>query len=219
MASPPPNNAEAVDWPDNGRPRVLVVGGRPIERDGLAALLSRDGLCVGAVATARAACDVLALDRVGACVLDTRAGFGALDRVREAWPDGPVVLIVTDASAAHDALAKGALGAVRWDDPTAAVGDAVRAALAGEGFIADALVRELASALRRNKARPLSSRERDVLALYGAGLDRRQIAESLSLSLETVATHRKKLLAKLGLRSTTDLVRYAERHGFSPSEP
>lgn len=86
-----------------------------------------------------------------------------------------------------------------------------------------------AAALDRNSARmmlmqdaltfiaPLSSREREVIALLASGKSNREIAGLLSISVRTVETHRAKIMLKLGLRSLSDLVRYALRNQLVPS--
>ena len=52
------------------------------------------------------------------------------------------------------------------------------------------------------------------LRLIAAGYTNRQIADSLTLSVRTVESHRANLMDKLGLRSRVELVRYAAKHGF-----
>ncbi|RLC96983.1 MAG: DNA-binding response regulator [Chloroflexi bacterium] len=60
----------------------------------------------------------------------------------------------------------------------------------------------------------LTSREREVFQLAAEGYTTAQIAEMLSISQRTAQTHRTNLMQKLGLRSQTELVRYAVRHGI-----
>ncbi|MDP3879284.1 MAG: response regulator transcription factor [Dehalococcoidales bacterium] len=60
----------------------------------------------------------------------------------------------------------------------------------------------------------LTSREREVLKLIAEGHTNQEIADLLVLSITTVQTHRAHIMAKLGLRSPTELVKYALRHGF-----
>jgi DNA-binding NarL/FixJ family response regulator len=60
----------------------------------------------------------------------------------------------------------------------------------------------------------LTPREREILQLAAEGIARKDIAKRLSISVRTVETHRIHILHKLGLRSQTDLVRYAIRQGL-----
>jgi DNA-binding CsgD family transcriptional regulator len=65
--------------------------------------------------------------------------------------------------------------------------------------------------LSDNGNRKLTAREVQVLALVGEGKTSKQVAQSLNLSVETVANHRKHICRKLGLHSTAELVAYAVR--------
>jgi two-component system, NarL family, invasion response regulator UvrY len=58
----------------------------------------------------------------------------------------------------------------------------------------------------------LSDRELQILRSLAAGLTPTTIAGSLNLSVKTVSTYRGRLLNKLGLNSTADLIRYALQH-------
>jgi len=60
----------------------------------------------------------------------------------------------------------------------------------------------------------LSDREVQVLALYVRGLDRQEIAEQLHISQKTVTTYRARLLQKLDVRNTVEMVRYAVDEGL-----
>jgi len=59
---------------------------------------------------------------------------------------------------------------------------------------------------------PLSSREREVIALLASGKSNREIARMLTISVRTVESHRAKIMLKLNLESLSDLVRYALRN-------
>jgi DNA-binding NarL/FixJ family response regulator len=65
----------------------------------------------------------------------------------------------------------------------------------------------------------LTPRERAIVALVGEPLNDDEIARRLGISVETVAKHRLTVLKKLDLSSTTDLVRYARKHGFTLVAP
>ena len=67
----------------------------------------------------------------------------------------------------------------------------------------------------RGAAEGLSSREFDVLCLMGSGLNGRGVATALGLSPKTVSTYRSRILAKLDLGSSAEIVRYAVEHGFT----
>jgi DNA-binding NarL/FixJ family response regulator len=60
--------------------------------------------------------------------------------------------------------------------------------------------------------KPLTTREREIFYLLACGLPNRSIARQHSLNPKTVQTHRAKMLKKLGLKSTAELVRFALKH-------
>ncbi len=64
----------------------------------------------------------------------------------------------------------------------------------------------------------LTNREREILQLAVEGHSNRTIGERLSISPRTVETHRANLMRKLGLKTQTDLIRFALRRGFLPLE-
>jgi DNA-binding NarL/FixJ family response regulator len=68
--------------------------------------------------------------------------------------------------------------------------------------------------MQMNDERQLTERETEVLRLFAEGKSYKEIADQLNISTRTVETHKKHLHEKLGLTSTTDLVKYAIRHGL-----
>lgn len=62
----------------------------------------------------------------------------------------------------------------------------------------------------------LSVRELEVLSMCGKGLTVSQIAKRLQLSVKTVSTYRTRVLAKLCLETTADLIHYAVEHKLGP---
>ena len=90
--------------------------------------------------------------------------------------------------------------------------------IAGDPRLGDLLMRA-----RRDGATPgdeiLSAREREVLQLIAEGAPRREIAETLSISVRTVDSHQTHIMAKLAARSRADLIRYALERGYVGTEP
>jgi two-component system, NarL family, invasion response regulator UvrY len=86
----------------------------------------------------------------------------------------------------------------------------------GGTYVSPSFAEHLAAALggrlpvARHEA--LSDREHEVLRLIGAGRTGGEIAAELALSAKTVSTYRTRILRKLGLRTSADLIRYALQH-------
>jgi DNA-binding NarL/FixJ family response regulator len=95
---------------------------------------------------------------------------------------------------------------------------AVRALMRGEGYLSPAVSDVVLTDYRRHVTNPidlLTSREREVLQLIAEGKTNKEIATSLSLSVYTVDAHRGRIMEKLNLHSTPDLVRFAIRNGVT----
>src|SRR5712692_928164 len=97
---------------------------------------------------------------------------------------------------------------------------AVRRIVQGGMYVSPTLTEQLAAALDAGRApiphEALSDREDEVLRLIGAGKAVREIAAVLSLSPKTVSTYRTRILEKLGLRTSAELIRYALQHQLMP---
>jgi DNA-binding CsgD family transcriptional regulator len=61
----------------------------------------------------------------------------------------------------------------------------------------------------------LAPREAEIVALIGAGLQVKQVAAELGISVSSVNTYRKRIFRKMGLSSNAALIRYALRHGLA----
>ena len=93
---------------------------------------------------------------------------------------------------------------------------AIKQVLTGRRYVTDSLGERMAGSLSKNPTRPghhtLSEREFEVLVLLAQGQSVKNIAESLTLSIKTVSTYRARLLDKLQLTTTGELIRYALDH-------
>lgn len=65
------------------------------------------------------------------------------------------------------------------------------------------------------RAFPLTEREKTVVAMIGAGMQIKEIATNLGISLFTAQTHRRNLMRKLGIHSSTQLTKFALENGFT----
>jgi DNA-binding NarL/FixJ family response regulator len=93
---------------------------------------------------------------------------------------------------------------------------AVNQVLTGRMYVTPSLGEYMAGSLGKNSTRPghhtLSEREFEVFLLLAQGQSVRNIAQSLTLSIKTVSTYRTRLLDKLQLTTTAELIRYALDH-------
>jgi NarL family two-component system response regulator LiaR len=99
---------------------------------------------------------------------------------------------------------------------------AIRDAAAGTASLSPELLTQLTRALRRppplDPLQPLSPRERDVLRLIARGHSNRQIARDLVIGEQTVKTHVRSILTKLGLQDRVQAAIFALRHQADSGE-
>src|SRR4030095_5013511 len=81
--------------------------------------------------------------------------------------------------------------------------------------VADLLVMHLGDTCEKGLHEKLSDREFQILSLFGEGKTVKQIAATLSLSVPTVSTYRARILNKMEMKSTAELVRYAIQNRLS----
>ena len=163
--------------------------------------------------------DVLLLD----LAMPGLNGLEVLRQVTKYCPKTRVVVLSMHASEAYvlEALRNGAAAYVLKGSDGSEVLEAMRAVLDGRRYLSPPLS-QLAMQVYLEKAEKaashcydaLTTREREVLQLSAEGYSNSNIAARLFISRRTVETHRANLFYKLGLRTQTDLVRYALRRGI-----
>jgi two-component system invasion response regulator UvrY len=117
----------------------------------------------------------------------------------------------------YQALRCGADGFITKDAPVDQILLAVRKILQGGRFVSPALGEVLASALSSGVgggAESLSEREFQILRLITSGKTPTEIAEDLGLSVKTISTYRTRILEKLHLRTTAEMIRFGIRHNL-----
>ncbi|MBK8945987.1 MAG: response regulator transcription factor [Ignavibacteriae bacterium] len=109
------------------------------------------------------------------------------------------------------ALKSGASGYISKDSDPDQILEAIRKIYSGRKFISPELSEQLLFSMDSNKPlhEYLSDREFQILHLIAKGKTQTNIAEELSLSVSTVNTYRARILDKLNLKTTSDLIHYA----------
>lgn len=215
---------------------VLIVDDHPLVRQGLAMLINKspDLRVIGQAADTQGALALMAEKEPEVAVIDlSLAGGSGLDLLKEIGRRHPSVLTLVltmhdELFYAERALRAGSRGYVMKGEETDEVLEAIRQVRKGEIYVSE----HLRSTLVQRAAEPgpnapssavesLSDRELEVFELVGRGQPTREIAKQLSVSVKTVETHRHRIKEKLGLRSGTEMVRYAirwvEREAGSPA--
>jgi two-component system response regulator NreC len=122
-----------------------------------------------------------------------------------------------DAVYVREILRAGAKGYLLKDAADHDLLSAVRAVSRGEGYLSPAVSESVLTDYRKHVTNPidlLTSREREVLQMIAEGRTNKEIANSLNLSVYTVEAHRGRIMEKLNLHSSSELVRFALRNGL-----
>jgi DNA-binding NarL/FixJ family response regulator len=197
--------------------RVLLADDHKIVRDGLKRILSGHMEVAAEAATGD---ETLALVKAGdydVAVVDlSMPGLAGLDLVKRLKIEKPKLRILVlsmhgEAQYAARVLKAGAAGYLNKDSAGEELVGAIRKVAGGGVYITEAAAASLVAA-QAAPHRALSDREFEVLRLLVEGLGPTEIGEKLHLSVKTVSTHKTRILEKLNLGSTAELVRYALDH-------
>ena len=212
--------------------RVAIADDHALVRVGFSALIeSEPGLEVaGEAADGLAAVELARQANPDVVLMDIRMpGMDGVTATREITglePAGrPIrVLVLTTFDLdeyVYAALRAGASGFLLKETPPRELLAAIRVVAAGDALLSPSVTRKLISefarqppARRKQRLDQLTGRERDVLALVARGMSNTEIAEELIVSLATVKTHIRRLLAKLAARDRAQLIVMAYESGF-----
>ena len=214
--------------------RVALVDDQEMVRRGIGLVLDLepDIEVVGEAGDGGAAVDLVRSTPIDVVLMDVQMpgmdGLAATRAIREAFPDGPSILVLTTFERDEyifEALRAGASGFLLKNAPPEDLIDAVRVVASGEALLSPSVTRRVIGAFvgtestaplpRPDDLRFLTEREVEVLGKLAEGLSNAEIAEALFVGEATVKTHVSNVLAKLGLRDRVQAVVYAHRHGLA----
>lgn len=198
--------------------RVLVVDEHPVVRQGVRALLERclDGAEVTDAASLQTALDGIGTKQPDVTIVDPWRAGGDVETVLSTLTakfGSPVVVFTADGGARllSDALKAGVKGYVRKDSPGEDLVRAIQAARDGDFYVDPALSSTI---VLDDGDKTLSERQREILQMLADGMQTEAVAIKLGLSTETVRTHTKRILAKLGADTRTQAVAIGIRTGL-----
>jgi len=206
--------------------RILIVDDHAILRRGLRALLSDEfhGAAFGEASNARQALEQLRKEKWDVALLDiTLPGKSGLDLLKEfkaASPKLPVLVLSAhpEDQFAVRVLKAGAGGYMTKESAPEELAKAIRKVLAGGQYVSPALAEKLASRVRKDITltphETLSDREYEIMCLIASGKTVTEIAGELSLSPKTISTYRARILEKLGVRNSAEIVQYATQNNL-----
>ncbi len=204
--------------------RVLIADDHAILRRGLIEILRsafEDAVC-GEAENAEQVLAQIEIHGWDLVILDVtmpgRSGIDVLADLKRLHPKLPVLVLSMhpEDQYAKRVLRAGAAGYMNKDSAPGELIRGIRKILAGGRYVSPALAEVLALDLARPAQQPLheslSARELEVLLLIGTGKTNSQIAEVLHVSATTVSTYRARILEKMEMTTSAELMNYVVRH-------
>jgi two-component system, NarL family, invasion response regulator UvrY len=203
--------------------RILLIDDHVAVQRGLEEILSTSfmGAEFGRAASSQQALDQVRNERWDLAVVDLNLpGRGGLELIRSLKDEQPNLRVLVYSMHAEDqlgvrALRAGADGYLAKDSPAEEIPRAVRSLFETGRHISANLAAAMAQSIASGATGSpdmLSDREYQVLKKMASGKSPTDIAKELAVSIKTVSTYRSRILEKLNLRTTADLIRYAVDH-------
>ena len=206
--------------------RVLIADDHAILRRGLREILMREleGVVCGEAENAQQVLAQVHSQNWDLAVVDItmpgRSGLDVLRDMQQIRPGLPVLVLSMHPEDQYGkrVLKAGASGYMNKESAPEELIKAIRKVLAGGRYVSPALAEKLAVEWGTNAGQPLheslSHREFEVLRMMALGKTTSQIAAELHLSVTTVSTYRARILDKMNMTTTAELMRYALRNGL-----
>ncbi len=208
------------------RKKILIVGDHPILVYGLQLMIEKEkaiDIC-GVVSAKGQALNALKTLKPDLVVMDIslqyKEGITLIKQVRGSNQAAPVLCLSMHEELyyAERCLRAGANGFISKSEPCEVIVNGIHKILQGEIFLNESIRRQMLKQMGNgpspwfNAAESiLSKKEIQVFKWIGQGLNNREIANNLSLSIKTVEAHRYRIKKKLNLKNSIELVRFAIR--------
>jgi two-component system invasion response regulator UvrY len=201
--------------------RILIADDHTVVRKGLKQILEDqfEGILIVEVPNAEALIETVHSATWDVVISDInmpgKSGLDALKEIRASFPELPVLILSMhpEEHYALRVLKSGASGYLSKDSASEELVKAVEKVLSGKKYFSPFVLEQLASNVDTDMSKSayelLSNREFDVMKLLASGKSVSDIAEKLQLSVTTVSTYRTRVMAKTGLKTNSDLTKYA----------
>jgi two-component system invasion response regulator UvrY len=205
---------------------VFVLDDHPIVRQGLEKILEEEAdiRVTGQAGTYLEFMELLKSRTPDVIILDItmpdRSGLDVLKDLRAMHPDIPVLIMSVhdEKHFATRTIKAGAAGYLNKMSVSDELVTAIRRVVGGRKYISLKVAEHLAEELDRpTNGMPheaLSDREFQVMCMIAGGMKSKEISDKLGISPKTVSTYRERLLAKMDMRTNTELAHYAVKHNI-----
>ncbi|MEX2149726.1 MAG: response regulator transcription factor [Steroidobacteraceae bacterium] len=208
--------------------RVLVADDHTIVRQGIVSLLRDSGVCevVAEAANGLEAVEKAIALRPAVALIDITMprlnGLEVVRRIRQALPDTRVLVLTVhdDEEYVLPIVRAGATGYLLKNAAATELVEAVQTLNRGKAYFGPEAARVMAEQLQNPGQAPadpyqrLTPREREVFHLVVEGKASKEISRLLGISVKTAENHRARLMEKLAVHNTAELVKYAARKGL-----
>ena len=209
------------------QPRVFIADDHPLVLEGFRQLLAHDTMIVGTAHSGaellekvqRAAPDIVLLD---VSLPDTN-GFDLIQPLK-AKLSGVKIILVTMLSEpfyVSEGFQKGANGYVLKQSAAAELLTAISTVMSNRRYLSAEVAADVRESIEHPWIRPegyhvhLTPRQQEVLRMFANGLSAKTIATTMSISVKTVEFHKAGIVKKLGLKTASDLTRFALAQGMT----
>jgi len=205
---------------------LLIADDHQLITEGLSQILEAEKM-IGEIFTARngkEAVDKALAENIDCVIMDINMpelnGLEATKRIKKEKPEIKIIVVsmLCDPSVVNKMLKAGADAFINKDTGKAELLKAIGKVMNNEKYISPAISNDLFMHLNDRNVntsadeKHLTKREIEIIGYIADGLTNNEIAAKLFLSNVTVETHRKNILAKLQLKNTASLVKYAAEH-------
>jgi DNA-binding NarL/FixJ family response regulator len=207
--------------------RILIADDHRLFADACKGILEPEFEVVGIVVDGRDLVDTAFTLKPDVILLDISMprlnGLDAGEQIKRKMPAIKLIFITMSMSpeVVADAFRRGASAYVTKQSAGVELPLAIRKVMRGESYLSPLIARETVAFLLNNKQQPLkqlTQRESEVLQLLAEGMAMKQVADVLDIRPGTVAYHKYKMMEKLDIKTTAELITFAMKRQLIPSK-
>jgi two-component system invasion response regulator UvrY len=210
--------------------KVLVADDHRVVREGLKQIIerNREMTVVAEASDGQEVLEKLRKVPVDVVLLDLSmpgpSGLDILKQIHQRYPKQAILVLSQhpEEKFAIRSFRAGASGYLTKENAASELLAAIRKVAGGRKWMSESVAEQMADSLNQDPSRPphetLSDREFEILCQFGSGKTVSEIARELCLSVKTVSTYRTRILEKMAMTKTSELILYALQHALIPSQ-